>query len=48
MANEIKLVRILLASPGNLGADRRVVRGVVDTINRDSGRRFGFHAEVVG
>lgn len=48
MANEIKLVRILLASPGNLSADRKIVREVVETINRDSGRRSGFHAEVVG
>jgi hypothetical protein len=46
--SEIRRVRILLSSPGNLSEDRKVIREVVDTINRDSGQRLGFHAEVVG
>jgi hypothetical protein len=48
MPSVIKRVRILLSSPGNLEVDRQVIREVVDTINRDTGRRSGFFAEVVG
>ena len=48
MPSEIRRVRILLSSPGNLSEDRKVIREVVETINRDNGRRLGFHAEVVG
>ncbi len=48
MSNDIEQIRILLASPGNLGADRQIVREVVDTIGQDGGRRSGFHAGVPG
>lgn len=47
MVNSIQRIRILLSSPGNLKIDRDAVREVADQINGDSGRRDGFHIEVV-
>lgn len=47
MPNLIQRIRILLSSPGNLQNDRDAVWEVAGQINADSGRRDGFHIEVV-
>ncbi|MEE9389541.1 MAG: hypothetical protein V3U96_13125 [Paracoccaceae bacterium] len=40
-------VKILLASPGNLGEDRKKVSEIINYINLDSGQQEGFVAEIV-
>lgn len=47
MPSQIQRIRILLSSPGNLSSDRLAVQEVAKQINNDSGRRDGFHIEVV-
>lgn len=47
MPRQIQRVRVLLSSPGNLTSDRQAVGEVAGQINEDSGRRDGFHIEVV-
>jgi len=43
-----RLVRVFLASPGDLGEERRAAREAVDEINKTIARPAGFHVDLIG
>src|SRR5271169_6436943 len=43
-----KIVRVFLASPGDLADERRAAKSVVDEINRWFANACGYHVELVG
>jgi hypothetical protein len=48
MAESRKVVKVFLASPGDLADERRLAKGVVDEINSLLGEMFGIYVELVG
>lgn len=44
---DLRLIRVLLSSPGDLSVERSLVKEVCDEINLDNGRRNHFHVEVI-
>jgi hypothetical protein len=48
MATSRKIVKIFLASPGDLSEERRVAKFAVDEFNRLWADSFGYHLELVG
>jgi hypothetical protein len=48
MANTRKVLKIFLASPGDLTDERRTAKAVVDEINGLFANAFGYHVELVG
>jgi hypothetical protein len=43
-----RLVRVFLASPGDLGDERRAARDAVEEINKTIARPAGFHVDLIG
>jgi hypothetical protein len=48
MADTIERIRLFLASPGDVAAEREAVRRVADELNRTTGMTSGFVIQVVG
>lgn len=48
MAEDRKLVRVFLASPGDMVQERQIAKRVVDEHNRQWADHFGIHVELVG
>jgi hypothetical protein len=48
MAASRKLVKVFLASPGDLTDERRAAKHVVDTFNKQWADHLGIHVELVG
>lgn len=46
--NDVRVVRIFLASPGDLGDERKAAREAVDEVNRTVARPAGFHIDLIG
>lgn len=44
----IRIVRVFLASPSDLGDERRIARDAVEEINRTVARPAGFHVDLIG
>ena len=43
-----KIIRVFLASPGDLQDERKFVRRAIDEINRTLANRLGYHVELMG
>lgn len=48
MPQQVEQLKVFLASPGDVQAEREQARQVVDDINRTIGRNQGIHVDVVG
>jgi hypothetical protein len=48
MADVRKIVKVFLASPGDLQDERRAVKSVVDEFNKQWSEYLGYHVELVG
>ena len=48
MADSRKIVRIFLASPGDLREERRAAKAVVDEFNSLWADEYGYHIELMG
>lgn len=48
MTDDRKVVRIFLASPGDLPDERRAEKTAIDEINGLLANEFGYHVELVG
>ena len=48
MADTLKIVRVFLASPGDLNAERRAAKSIVDDLNGTWCEYLGYHIELVG
>ena len=48
MVDTRKVLKIFLASPGDLPEERRAAKGVVDEINGQFANALGYHVELVG
>src|ERR1043165_2668786 len=46
--NKVELLKVFLASPGDVAAERQVVREVLDSVNRTIGLERGLHFEITG
>ncbi|QHP69995.1 DUF4062 domain-containing protein [Bradyrhizobium sp. LCT2] len=46
--NVRKVVKVFLASPGDLGRERSLAKEAVDEINETIGRTFGYHVDLIG
>jgi hypothetical protein len=44
----IRVIRVFLASPSDLGEERRAARAAVDEINKTVARPNGFHVDLIG
>ena len=47
MTKTYRSIRVFAGSPGDTSEERKVVREVVDTINRDVGRNEGYHLDLL-
>lgn len=47
-SDAIRVIRVFLASPSDLGEERRAARAAVDEINRTVARPNGFHVDLIG
>ena len=48
MSSSLKILRVFLASPGDLGEERDAVRSAVTELNETSAADLGYHIELVG
>jgi hypothetical protein len=48
MADSRKVVKVFIASPGDLQDERRVAKAVVDEFNKLWADKLGYHVELVG
>ena len=48
MAETRKIIRMFLASPGDLGDERKSIRSVVEELNTIMANRIGYHVELMG
>src|SRR6266849_6206912 len=48
MANSRKVVKVFLASPSDLGDERKAAKSVVDEFNGQYAEEFGYQVELVG
>src|SRR5207302_97562 len=48
MADTRKILKVFLASPGDLKEERRAAKGAIDEINSLVANSFGYHVELVG
>jgi len=48
MTDTRKLLKVFLASPGDLGEERKIAKAVVDEFNALLAENFGYHVELVG
>lgn len=47
-AESLRIVRVFIASPSDLGPERRLAREAVDEVNRTVARPLGFHVDLIG
>ena len=48
MADSRKVVKVFIASPGDLGDERKTAKAVVDEFNGIFAEQFGYHVELIG
>jgi hypothetical protein len=48
MPNNIKVIKVLMASPGDLQDERRAAKSVADEFNALWSHEYGYHVELVG
>ena len=48
LSDSFRIVRVFIASPSDLGSERRLARIAVDEINRTIARPLGFHVDLIG
>jgi hypothetical protein len=48
MPDRRKIVKVFLASPGDLSDERRAAKAAVDEVNGLFANEFGYHVELVG
>ena len=48
MSDTVRIVRVFLASPGDLGEERKLANDAVEEINKHIAPYLGFHVELKG
>ena len=48
MADTRKVIKVFLASPGDLGDERKAAKSVIDELNSVLGEALGYQVDLVG